>query len=386
MPQTITKSKLFIVFLIITITASLIQTYNHPSSFLAKADLANSFSSNISPNSSNTAELSENFSIIWITDTQYLTESYPKYFDSLCRWIVNNADTYNVKMVVHTGDIVDTEGNQTQWANANNSMSLLMNAGIPYCWDAGNHDYNATSWLGNQFAAFNPSVLQNKTYWVGDDVSGQNTAVHFNVSGWDFILVNIEYNASDAVLSWANGVLDAYPNSHAIVATHFYINKTGGYESWAANLKNKVLATHPNVFLTLSGHVYPLPNSGLRTQVGDRQELTFNRQDKDGEMGSASLRILTFDTTSGTIDVKTYIIYANTFLTDSYNQFTLNTTFYNALASNEAQNIPEFPTSIVIAVLVTLFASTSICLKKHSKHSEQRLSAPDSQYRKEIKD
>ena len=341
MPTSIMNSKLFTIFLTITITVSLIQAFNQASSFLAKADLTNSFSPEISPNPSNTSELSENFSIIWITDTQYLSESYPKYFDSLCRWIVNNADTYNVKMVVHTGDIVDTEGNQTQWANSHNSMSLLLNAGIPYCWDAGNHDYNSTCWIGNQFTAFNPSALQEKTYWVGEDASGQNTAVHFNVSGWDCIVVNVEYNASDAVLSWANAVLDAYPNSHAIVATHFYVNKTGGYESWATNLKNKVLATHPNVFLTLSGHIYPLPNSGLRTQVGDRQELVFNRQDKDGEMGSASLRILTFDITHETIDVKTYVIYANTFLTDSNNQFTLNTTFYNALAPNEAQNIPR---------------------------------------------
>ena len=28
-------------------------------------------------------------------------------------------------MVIHTGDIVDTEGNRTQWQNANQSMSIL---------------------------------------------------------------------------------------------------------------------------------------------------------------------------------------------------------------------------------------------------------------------
>lgn len=91
-----------------------------------------------------------NFSVIWITDTQYLSQMYPSYFDALCRWIVNNVQKYNVKMVIHTGDLVDTEGNQTQWEAANHSMSLLLDAGIPYCWNAGNHDFNETCWIGNQ--------------------------------------------------------------------------------------------------------------------------------------------------------------------------------------------------------------------------------------------
>jgi hypothetical protein len=99
------------------------------------------------------------FSIIWITGTQYLSKSHPTYFDSLCRWIVRYSDTYNVKMVVHTGDIVDSGGDLSQWANANNSMGILLDNGIPYCWDAGNHDFSASSWIGNQFSAFNATLM-----------------------------------------------------------------------------------------------------------------------------------------------------------------------------------------------------------------------------------
>jgi hypothetical protein len=114
------------------------------------------------------------------------------------------------------------------------------------------------------------------------------------------------------------------------------------------------LATHPNVFLTLSAHVYPLASSGIRTQVGGRAELVFNRQDKDSEMGAASVRILTFDTAHGVIDVKTYVIYANTFLTDANSQFTLSTTFWNAGAQNENENVPEFPSLIAPVFLFAL--------------------------------
>ncbi len=301
-----------------------------------------------------------NFSIIWITDTQYLSESHPTYFDSLCRWIVNNAETYNVKMVVHTGDLVEDEWNTTQWANANHSMSILLDAGIPYCWNAGNHDYNETYWIGNQFSAFNPVVLAEKSYWINDKFDGQNTAVTFTVSNKNFLIVNIANEANDAALSWANDLLNDSPESSAIVATHFYVNRTGGYEPWATNFRRSVLATHSNVFLTLSAHVYPLASSGIRTQVGDRHELVFNRQEKDNYMGAASLRILTFDLTKGIVDVRTFYLYSNMYLTDANNQFTLETAFRNDSASSEPEEIPELPTAAMLALIVTLLVIVSV--------------------------
>ncbi|PVX26367.1 MAG: hypothetical protein CW691_01660 [Candidatus Bathyarchaeum sp.] len=308
-----------------------------------------------------------NFSIIWITDTQYLSESHPTYYDSLCRWMVNHAEQYKVKMVIHTGDIVEDEGNHTQWENANQSMSRLLDADIPYCWNAGNHDYNETCWIGNQYSAFNPEVMATKSYWIDDKVDGQNTAVHFSEDDWECLIINIAYEASDDVFDWASSILDSYPEAHAIVGAHVYLNTTGGYSGkgrdsldWPVNLKNNVLDMHPNVFLTLSAHHHP--TSGCRTQVGGRHELMFNRQDNDGQMGAASLRIMSFDLAEGTIDVQTYYLYANYFFDDSDNKFTLTTTFHNDYIPEENTN-PEFPTApailgllaIIVAVLVVRY-------------------------------
>jgi len=312
------------------------------------------------------ASSSGNFSIIWITDTQYLSQLYPTYFDALCRWIVNNVNTYNVKMVIHTGDLVDTEGNQTQWANANNSMSILLNAGIPYCWNAGNHDYDATCWIGNQYTAFNASELATQPYWVDSFNEGQNTAVEFNAAGMNWLVVNLEFSAPESALTWANSLLDTRPDTHAIVAAHFYLNRTGGYESWATNLRNTVLDVHPSVFLTLSGHVYPLAHSGLRVQAGDRDELVFNRQDKDGELGAASLRILTFDVADGVLDVKTFVLYANSFLNDANNQFALDTTFHNDASQMLSPDVPEFPIAWLIVGSVLLTSVVLFCNNRKS--------------------
>jgi hypothetical protein len=356
--------KFVAVFFVVAVFCGLVQFSSQPSTVCAKAVSDASMVADASEN----AASGGNFSVIWITDTQYLTESYPTYYEGLCHWIVNNAEKYNVQMVIHTGDIVDTEGNTTQWECANRSMSILWDAGIPYTWNAGNHDYNATCWIGNQYAAFNPASFAQEPYWIGDFGDGQNTAVHFAYNGIDFLVVNLEYNADDEALAWANNVLDAYPDAHAIVGAHFYLNRTGGYETWATNLKQTVLATHQNVFLTLSAHVYPLAYSGLQTQVGDRHELVFNRQEKDSEMGATSLRILTFDTANNVIDVQTFVIYSNIFLKDEHNQFTLNTNFWNAAAVNE--EIPEFPTAIA-SVAVLAFATAIVVGVRRGKKKQR---------------
>ena len=146
-----------------------------------------------------------------------------------------------------------------------------------------------------------------------------------------------------------------------------YLNTTAGYGAkgndsvnWATNFKETVLDTHANVFLTLSAHYYP--TSGNRTQVGGRHELMFNRQIDDNEMGAASLRILTFDLDSGLIDVKTFVIYANTFLADSNNQFTLETDFYNSA-------VPELPVWVIATFFVAVLPVALVAKKWLRKQS-----------------
>jgi hypothetical protein len=291
------------------------------------------------------------FSIVWITDTQYLSESYPADYTNLCRWITQNRDNYNIQMVIHTGDIVNEEGNTTQWTSANQSMSLLVNADIPYCWNAGNHDYNSTCWIGNQYTTFNPKTFQSKPYWAGSFEDGMNTAVCFNASGHQWLIVNLAFDANDSALTWANGLLDAYPDANAIVAAHAYINRQCKYDSWATNLKSTVLDTHPSVFLTLSGHIHP--TSGNRTRVGSRDELLFNPQDAECQEGAESARILTFNVAEGTIRVQTYDLYLNQLLQDSNNNFTLNTTFRNDTLANASFPILTVAT-LIVAVMCTM--------------------------------
>lgn len=48
----------------------------------------------------------DGFSIVQITDTQYLSDTHPDLFSGLTSWIADKASALNLTMVVHTGDIV----------------------------------------------------------------------------------------------------------------------------------------------------------------------------------------------------------------------------------------------------------------------------------------
>jgi hypothetical protein len=291
------------------------------------------------------------FSLVWMTDTQHLSQTYPEYFDSACQWIVSNKDVYGVRLVIHTGDIVNTGTDLTQWQNANHSMGILLDNDVPYCWDAGNHDLMSGYWYGKSFTAFNVDVLRSKPYWEADCLDGRNTAVSFSASGDSFLIVNIEYHANATVLQWLDGILNAHADSHVVFATHAYLNETLGYgnDGWALGLKNGLLANHSNVFMTLNGH-YHSSSTANRTIVGNRLELYFDRQELEGQKGGASLRILTFNLSQGKLDVITYDTYAAKFLTDSDNQFTMDLPF---------KVVPEFSNGLFIALFI-IVATISI--------------------------
>jgi len=292
------------------------------------------------------------FSIVQITDTQYLSDLYPAAFDGLTSWIVANGKALNLAMVVHTGDIVETPNNVTDWKAANNAMMTLYNNEVPYCWDAGNHDQigNDTvsdgnvngTYIGGNYPAFNATNMRQESYWVGDIYHGASTAVRFSYGNYHFMIINVEYDANQTTLNWMQSLIESNPNVNVIVATHNFLNGNGTYGTknaydikWGTNFA-KLLNNYPNVFMTLNGHDFDYGPAG-NMRVGNREEIFFNRQELDNHMGAATARIYTFNFNNAAdpvVDVYTYQTFAPAhFLTDPTNQFTFspNLTAYSPL-------------------------------------------------------
>jgi hypothetical protein len=73
---------------------------------------------------------------------------------------------------------------------------------------------------------------------------------------------------------------------------------------------------------------------------------------------------MAFDLVAGTIDVQTYYLYANQFLEDPDNQFTLTTTFYNNYIPED--NISDdsttlaIPAHLIVLVIVAVIAAVGV--------------------------
>jgi len=307
------------------------------------------------------------FSIFWITDTQFLSESNSALFRELTDWIVSNWSTYNGKFVIHTGDIVQTGDQQVEWENANEAMATLVQNGIPYTWCAGNHDdllggNSASGWKGNLWApAFNPSLaglqmnLLQHASWVDDYHDGMNTAAAFTANGLNFLVVNIEWNAQPDALEWVGGLLDnpAYADHRVIIAPHAYMNAFGLHPTLSTGIDlagfvnglTALMDKHSsNVFLTLNGHYAtecgyktPTPANNRSALMFDRQDCTDNPSNPAGQgidsatkttpdvakVGGSSVTILNFDTVNNRINVSTYDVNTTKWRNDQFEKYSI---------------------------------------------------------------
>jgi len=82
---------------------------------------------------------SGDFTIVALPDTQYYAADHPEILQAQSEWLVAQALTADVALVVHEGDIVDKD-EPRQWAAASRSLHLLDGV-VPYMVTSGNHDY-----------------------------------------------------------------------------------------------------------------------------------------------------------------------------------------------------------------------------------------------------
>jgi hypothetical protein len=369
-------------------------------------------------------ESATNFSIFWITDTQFLSETNPALFRNVTNWIANNWRFYNGRMVVHTGDIVETGSNETQWHNANASMSVLLNHDIPYTWDAGNHDDfiggdQDSGWNGSEYAtAFNPSVVGREvnkvpdTFWAGDYHNGMDTAVGFSANNLNFLIVNIEWNGNPGtVLKWVGSLLNdpLCANYHVIIATHAYIDAVGStYDPrWGPTLANFVtdltslMNNHSaNVFLTMNGHFGTDFGYHTPVPINGRNELMFNRQDctdnanidsntyctvvanHKAAVGAATVVILTFNTGENQVSARTFDVYAGRYMTDPLDQYTIamfpnqqsstastTTSTSTSTSSPTARTTTTSVTSTATSTTAVIFTQTSTITTTETAHT-----------------
>ncbi|MEC1732040.1 metallophosphoesterase [Bacillus mojavensis] len=276
------------------------------------------------------------YSFVWMSDTQYYAKSYPHIFDKQTIWIKNNQRKLNTKYVFHTGDIVDDAADIRQWRNADQSMRVLDNSGIPYGVLAGNHDVGHKDGSYRAFGKYFGSRRFDKRLHYGE--SYKNNRGHYDLissSGNDYIMLYMGWGITDEDIAWMNQVLKKHPDRIAVLAFHEYLLVSGNRSPIGEKIFKKVVKPNPNVVMVLSGHYHSaMRKTDELDDDGDGKPDRLVHQmlaDYQGgpEGGQGYLRLMQFDQANNVVHVSTYSPYLddkNFYDTDSYgnkDEFTL---------------------------------------------------------------
>ncbi|MCK5628240.1 metallophosphoesterase [Candidatus Bathyarchaeota archaeon] len=323
-----TKTVLFLLTVILLLSLAG-PTSNQPSGVKADPEMSSEDQSwSYAPYSA------ENFTIIVLPDTQYYSESYPEIFDNQTQWIIENKEVMNIVFVTHLGDLVDHSYSETEWENANNSISKL-DGQVPYGVLPGNHDVGGLSVFNTYFGI----DRFNSESWYGGAYQGDNTNNYqlFSAGGDQYLIIHLQYNPSEDILAWAGAVVDSHPNRRVIVSTHEYL--AGSWLFWRSSRRssignrvwNNFVKQHADqIFLVLCGHEWEEISRTDEVNGFVVHQVLSDYQSRE-KGGNGWLRILEFSPSQDKIFVRTFSPYLNGFEFDSNSEFTLgyDMTAYN---------------------------------------------------------
>ncbi len=207
------------------------------------------------------------YSFVAVGDTQIICESYPQHMTTLYDWILNNVEAKKIAYVFGLGDITN-HTTTAEWQVAKREIERL-NGVVPYSLVRGNHDKSNAY---NKMLATEAYMSQFEGSYQEDRID--NTWRTFTVANVDYLFVNLDYGASDAILNWAGEIIAAHPHHRVIISTHAYMyrngaritatnttatpnpkNLTDGSVNHGQQMWDKLFSRHENIFMVLSVHI-----------------------------------------------------------------------------------------------------------------------------------
>lgn len=268
--------------------------------------------------------------------------------DLITAWIKANLEELNIKLVMCTGDLVESNnsiipdpkygGDQTawqQWKAISQSFKKL-DYEVPYVLCVGNHDIELpgrysqfNSWFGPDRNPLTQKILVDMFPNASGVKTLENACYEFiSPHGVPFLIFSLEFLPRDTVIMQAIQVAqnEKYKNHKGIILTHSYLNadntrevKTGyplkgntGEELW-----QKLVTPSSNIEMVLCGHKAGRTHRehvGYRVDknAGNRNvhQILFNAQweggGPNGNGGDGWIRIFEFLPDKKTVFVRTF--------------------------------------------------------------------------------
>lgn len=283
---------------------------------------------------SGTKSLTAGSSLIAVLpDTQVYALRFPGLFHAQTSFLRENAERFDLRYVVHLGDIVNNN-THLEWQRASQAMALLHEV-VPYALATGNHDYGPSGdastrdTLMNDYFAFDRAAAMPTFGGAYESGKLDNTYHLFSVKGRDFVLLALEWGPRDEVIAWGDEVMRQHADRDGILLTHAYLNNddrrydhtdkqhsqrfnpheyaTPGGVNDGEELWQK-LVRHHRFVITLNGHVLGDGCGYLesKTDRGNRcHQMLSNYQMRD-QGGEGYMRLLEFLDDGKTVRVHTY--------------------------------------------------------------------------------
>ena len=290
------------------------------------------------------------WTMVVLPDTQlYCYEANAHIFNTMTQWIVDNKDARNIQLVMHEGDITNSD-NVEQWTYAKTALSKLDGV-VPYVLTAGNHDYHLTnrSTLIDDFISPSDNPLNDPAQGgilLGQYVEGRLDNSYYEMTAPDgrkLLIISMEYGPRQEVVDWADSVAaqEEFADHTAIMITHAYLYNDDTLYDWdlygssqVANphaysavaadthdgqeLWDELIGINGNFEMTFNGHVIGAAQTDadgvgyLASEGVDGnmvQQMLFNAQHLAGNGGDGWLRLLEFLPDGKTVRVKTFSPY-----------------------------------------------------------------------------
>ncbi|MDX2645241.1 metallophosphoesterase [Streptomyces sp. PA03-1a] len=260
-------------------------------------------------------EESPRFALAVLPDTQYLFDADsadPEPLKATFRYLVAEREEVNIAFMTHLGDVTE-HGTEQEIELAADTFRTI-HGKVPYSVLAGNHDINGgtddqrgdTAYL----RAFGPERFTAMPTFGGSSPDGYNSYHVLRAAGREWLVLALDWRASDKGLAWAQGVLDAHPTLPAVLTTHDIAWAEDDGEAHLSDngqrLWDRIIRGNDQIFLALGGHYWPPGRTVLTNDAGHDVHVHITNYQDRYYGGAGMVRLYAFDTVRNVVDVETF--------------------------------------------------------------------------------
>ncbi|WP_406468534.1 LamG-like jellyroll fold domain-containing protein [Streptomyces sp. NBC_01594] len=258
---------------------------------------------------------SPRFALAVLPDTQYLFDADsadPEPLKETFHYLVAQRQEANIAFMTHLGDVTE-HGSEEEIDLAADTFRTI-HGKVPYSVLAGNHDINSgtddqrgdTAYL----RAFGPQRFTSMPTFGGASPDGYNSYHVLQAAGREWLVLALDWRASEKGLAWAQGVLDAHPTLPAVLTTHdiAWAEDNGqahlsdnGQRLWA-----RIIRGNDQIFMALGGHYWPPGRTVLTNDAGHDVHVHITNYQDRYYGGAGMVRLYSFDLVRNVVDVETF--------------------------------------------------------------------------------